>query len=55
MTAAFAMAMERGDSAEEAMRFAIAVSAGSALSEGTGSVRREAFEELYPRVEIRKL
>lgn len=52
MTAAFGMAIERGDSAEDAMRFAVAVSAASALNIGTGSVDRADFEMLYPQVTI---
>lgn len=52
MTAAFAVAVEKNMTPAEAMRYAVAVSAASAMSEGTGSLDVETFEKLLPQVQI---
>lgn len=55
MTAAFAVAVERGLAPKEAMRFAIAVSAASALNEGTGGLRLSDLEQIQPGVQVYSL
>ncbi|MBR4081212.1 MAG: 1-phosphofructokinase [Clostridia bacterium] len=52
MTAAFAAATEKGMAPADALRYAVAVSAASAMSEGTGSVDVATFEELLPQVNV---
>lgn len=51
MTAAFAIAAEKNMTPVESMRYAIAVSAASALHPETGGVRLEDFKSIYPNVE----
>ena len=55
MTAAFAVAADQEMSPAEAMRYAVAVSAASAMSEGTGSLDVKVFNELLPLVQVYQL
>lgn len=55
MTAAFAVALERGLNAEEAMRLAIGVSCASALNAGTGGFCQADYESVAPGVEVWRL
>ena len=55
MTAAFAVAIERGLSAEEAMRLAIGVSCASALNAGTGGFAQADYDSVAPGVEVWRL
>lgn len=55
MTAAFAVAADRGMNAEESMRFAIAVSAASALNAGTGGLNMSDYDAVAPHVTVRRL
>ncbi len=55
MTAAFAVAAQRKLNAEESMRFAIAVSAASAMNPGTGGLDMADFDAILPQVKVWKL
>ncbi len=55
MTAGFAISFERGMSPEEALRFASATSAASAMREETGYFVTEDMEALFDQIEIKKL
>ncbi len=55
MTAAFAVAMERSMKAREALSFALAVSAASALSPFTGEFDRAVFERIRGEVTVNEL
>lgn len=55
MVAAFAVAMHRGYSSEESLKYAVAVSAANALSDKTGYFEQGELEKIYPRVKIEKL
>jgi tagatose 6-phosphate kinase len=55
MSAGFAISFERGMTNEEALRFASATSAASAMREETGFFVKEDMEKLYGQVEIKKL
>ena len=55
MTAGFAISFERGMSPEEALRFASATSAASAMREETGYFVTEDMESLFDKIEIKKL
>lgn len=55
MVAAFAVAMQREYSAEDSLRYAVAVSAANALNHKTGYFEQEEFEKIYPQVMIEKL
>ena len=55
MTAAFAVALQRKMNAEESLRFAIGVSAASALNPGTGGLEMKDFEAVLPNVTVEKL
>lgn len=55
MTAGFAVGFERGMKPEEALRFASATSAASAMREETGYFERADMEALLGRIEIRRL
>ena len=55
MTAAFAVAAEKGMIAEEAMRYAVAVSAASAMNPGTGGLNKADFEAVLPGVKVFRL
>ena len=55
MTAGFAVGFERNMKPEEALRFASAASAASAMCEETGYFERADMEALYDRIEIRRL
>lgn len=52
MTAAFAIASMEGKSAPDSLRYAIAVSAASAMSNGTGEVKKSTVEKLYKQIEV---
>jgi fructose-1-phosphate kinase PfkB-like protein len=52
MTAAFAAAASHDMSPKDAMKFAIGVSAASALSPDTGGLDKEVFEQLLPQVQV---
>lgn len=52
MVGAFAAAMERGLTAKEALRYAVAVSAASAMSPLTGDYDPVVFEEIYGEVSV---
>lgn len=55
MVAAFAVAMQREYSAEESLKYAVAVSAANALSDKTGYFEKGELEKIYPCVRIQKL
>lgn len=55
MTAGFAISYERGLSDEEALKFASATSAASAMHEETGNFRVEDFNNIIDKVEIKKI
>lgn len=55
MIGAFAVAFERGCTAEESLRYAVAVSASNAMSPNTGDIDREQCEELLGQVVIERL
>lgn len=55
MTAGFAVGFERGMTSEEALRFASATSAASAMREETGHFEKADMEALYDRIEIKRL
>lgn len=55
MTAGFAISFERGMSPEEALRFASATSAASAMRKETGYFVTEDMESLFDKIEIKKL
>lgn len=55
MTAGFAVAFERGMEAKEALRFASATSAASAMREETGYFLKEDMEAILSKVTITKL
>lgn len=55
MTAGFAISFERGMSPEEALRFASATSAASAMREETGYFETEDMKALFDQIEIKKL
>ena len=52
MTGAFAVAMSRNLRPDEALRYAVAVSAASALSPDTGDFAPKDFDEIFPNVRI---
>ena len=52
MTAAFAVAAERGLSAEEALRLAVGVSCASALNAGTGGFCQADYDAVAPGVQV---
>lgn len=55
MIAGFAMGLERGDSMEETLRRASAVSAAAALQEETGIFDPDDMEKIYGKVKIEKI
>lgn len=55
MTAGFAISFEQNMTAEEALRFASATSAASAMREETGYFVKEDMEALFDQIEIKKL
>ena len=55
MTAGFAISFERGMTPEEALRFASATSAASAMREETGYFETEDMKALFDQIEIKKL
>ena len=55
MTAGFAISFERGMTPEEALRFASATSAASAMREETGYFETEDMKALFDKIEIKKL
>jgi tagatose 6-phosphate kinase len=55
MSAGFAVGFEREMSDEEALRFASATSAASAMREETGYFIMEDMERLYDKIEIKKI
>ena len=55
MTAGFAISFERGITPEEALRFASATSAASAMREETGYFETEDMKALFDKIEIKKL
>ncbi len=54
MVAAFAFALDRGDTLPEAYRLAVATSTGAVMTEGTQPPERELVEKLYREVRIEK-
>lgn len=54
MVAAFAVAIKRGYGEEEALRYAVAVSAANTLTMATGSFIQNDLEEIYKKVVISK-
>lgn len=52
MTAAFAIAMEKNLSCAQALRYAVAVSAASAMSAQTGSLSTTDFDRIYSDVQV---
>lgn len=55
MTAAFAVAMEKNMRCDQALRYAVAVSAASAMSPQTGSLSTADFQWIYRNVTIESL
>lgn len=55
MTAGFAISFERGMTPQEALRFASATSAASAMREETGYFETEDMKALFDQIEIKKL
>lgn len=55
MVAGFAVGTARGDSMEETIRYAIAVSTANALTKETGSFRTEDLERILPQVKVIEL
>lgn len=55
MTAAFAVAMERGLNAEESLRLAVGVSCASALNASTGGFCQTDYDGVAPHVKVWKL
>ena len=55
MTAGFAISFEQGMTPEEALRFASATSAASAMREETGYFETEDMKALFDQIEIKKL
>ena len=55
MTAAFAVSVCRGMSDREALRYAVAVSAASAMCPGTGEVRQQDVKDLFSAVTVDSL
>ncbi|MDO5702658.1 MAG: 1-phosphofructokinase [Lachnospiraceae bacterium] len=52
MVGAFAVAMEQGKTPEEALRYAVSVSAAAAMSPFTGDFDPETYEELYKKTTV---
>jgi len=55
MVAAFAVAMQCKFTPKESLRYAVAISAASALSEQTGHFEKEELEKIYPMVRVQEL
>lgn len=55
MTAAFAVAFARKLSIQEALKYAVAVSAANAMTMETGSFKQEDFQVIFEKVEVQKL
>ncbi len=55
MVAGFAVAMQRGLSAQESLKYAVSVSAANAMSHRTGHFEKEEFDKIYPQVTLREL
>lgn len=55
MVGAFAVAMSRSKTPEEALAFAVAVSAANAMNEGTGRFRREDMEQVLGNVSVERI
>ena len=55
MTAGFAISFEQGMPPQEALRFASATSAASAMREETGYFETEDMKALFDQIEIKKL
>lgn len=55
MVGAMAVAVERGLSPEEALRYAVAVSAAAAVSKFTGDYDKEVFEATYQKVSVEEV
>lgn len=55
MVGAFAVAMSRSKTPEEALAFAVAVSAANAMNEGTGRFRREDMEQILGNVSVERI
>ena len=55
MTAGFAISFEQGMTPQEALRFASATSAASAMREETGYFETEDMKALFDQIEIKKL
>jgi tagatose 6-phosphate kinase len=52
MVGAFAVALERQLAPQEALRYAVAVSAAAAMSPLTGDFDPKVFEEIYPKTVV---
>ena len=55
MVGAFAVAFKQGKGIQDALTYAIAVSAANAINPETGHIRKEDVEKILPQVEIKKL
>ena len=55
MVGAFAVAFKQGKGIQDALTYAIAVSAANAINPETGHIRKEDVESILPQVEIKKL
>ena len=55
MVGAFAVAFKQGKGIQDALTYAIAVSAANAINPETGHIRKEDVENILPQVEIKKL
>lgn len=55
MVGAFAVAFKQGKEIQDALSYAIAVSAANAINPETGHIRMEDVENILPQVEIKKL
>lgn len=55
MVAGFAVSMARGETIEQAIRYAVAVSTANALTKPTGYFRMEDLQSLLPQIQVEKL
>lgn len=55
MIAGFALGLSRGDSVEETLRTASAISAAAAMREETGFYVKEDMERIYPQIRVTRL
>lgn len=55
MVAGFAVSFERGYNNEEALRYAVSVSAANAMNKNTGDFNKEDFDYIFPKVVVNKI